>query len=107
MPRYPLKTPLIEILLGRVDASHPDGCWPYLGYNGKPGYSLRAAKAFLWWFRGWYSDELHVLHGCKCKECVNPFHLYYGTPKENARDRKRDGTQVDMRMVANRRWGNI
>lgn len=36
---------------------------------------------------------LVVRHKCKLKTCVNPDHLEIGTPKQNAADRQRDGTQ--------------
>ena len=34
-----------------------------------------------------------VRHKCREKSCVNPDHLELGTHKQNALDRKRDGTQ--------------
>lgn len=95
---------ILRVLLGRVDASNPEKCWPYLGYTGKPAYRLETAKFLFWWFRGWVSFDLHLLHQCQCKACVNPWHLYYGTAKQNAKDRKHDGNQNDMSAVALARW---
>ncbi len=31
-------------------------------------------------------------HTCRNKHCVNPAHLYWGTPLDNGRDKIRDGT---------------
>jgi hypothetical protein len=41
-----------------------------------------------------FADGEHWLacHTCTTKHCVNPSHLYWGTPSENTRDRVRDGT---------------
>jgi hypothetical protein len=30
--------------------------------------------------------KIHVCHACNNNECSNPFHLYWGTPKENRKD---------------------
>jgi hypothetical protein len=37
--------------------------------------------------------KLIVRHKCQRKLCCNPEHLELGTSKQNALDRKRDGTQ--------------
>lgn len=37
-------------------------------------------------------DNVHVLHSCKRRDCVNPEGLRLGTRKENMADRVRDGT---------------
>lgn len=38
------------------------------------------------------SPELHAAHRCGVASCVNPKHLYWASPKENAADRVRHGT---------------
>ena len=37
--------------------------------------------------------DLQIRHKCKFKACVNPSCLESGTPEQNMRDKKRDGTQ--------------
>jgi hypothetical protein len=42
-----------------------------------------------------------VCHACHNAKCSNPKHLYWGTPKENAEDRKHGGNYISIwdRMV--------
>jgi predicted XRE-type DNA-binding protein len=35
--------------------------------------------------------NIHACHACSNKKCVNPKHLYWGTHKENQRDKVNDG----------------
>lgn len=42
-----------------------------------------------------------VLHTCGNRLCCNPNHLYEGTPKQNAEDRDKDGTQLRGEQIWN------
>jgi hypothetical protein len=52
--------------------------------GGKQISAHRAAWALV---HGSIPDGAHVLHHCDVRNCVNPNHLYLGTPSDNMRDR--------------------
>lgn len=60
-------------------------------------YKTYSAHAFSW--RAFHQcrkipNGMCILHGCKQKDCVNPYSLTLGDPKKNAADKVRDGTLV-------------
>ena len=77
-----------------------DDCWLWTG-GKKDGYGRFMWNGFVWNAHrlsyihsyGNIPDGLIVRHKCKNK-CVNPSHLELGTKKQNAEDRKRDGTEL-------------
>jgi len=76
------------------------GCWlwmgsrnPVTGYghvvrSGKLKYAHRLSFEI---FKGPIPAGKHICHTCGTPICVNPDHLYAGTPKDNAMDRERMG----------------
>jgi hypothetical protein len=80
-----------------------EGCWDWNGCNRR-GYvfinymnkGLAAHRASWIIFRGMIPDRVLVLHKCDNRRCTNPEHLYLGTAKENAEDRKLRGRNRDQ-----------
>ena len=74
-------------------------CWIWCGYirtngyapvdNTKWGklYKVSSAHQLAYViYKGDYNRELYICHTCHNKTCVNPGHLYAGTPSDNVRD---------------------
>ena len=79
------------------------GCWLWRGALFSDGYGqlrvdgkLKKAHRVSWEeANGPVPEGLFLLHGpCHNRGCVNPEHLRVGTKKENAEDRKRDGSEI-------------
>ena len=90
---------LIELLETDWDAGcilwtaddDPSGYGPRLSLYG---HTMSAARYALILATGINPAGLDVAHGpCHNRLCVNPLHLRWATRRENAADRRRDGTQ--------------
>lgn len=82
----------------RVSVLNPEDCWPWLKGKANNGYGRytkakrsgmpSGAHQVSWILTyGNIPHGLYVLHKCDNPGCVNPYHLFLGTAKDNALDK--------------------
>ena len=75
------------------------GCWIWIAYSLPNGYGRfglngkteLAHRASYMLHKGDIPEGFHVCHTCDTPSCVNPDHLFLGTPKDNMQDCKKKG----------------
>lgn len=84
----------------RVLKLHND-CWEWQGYCFNTGYGgfdfkgkTMLAHRMAWFFHTGRHPRKWILHKCDNRKCVNPRHLYCGTPKDNVGDMVRRSRQA-------------
>lgn len=90
--QYGFKSPLERFHEKYIKSN--DGCWNWIGTKIKSGYGHLSVKRKLILahrfsyelYFGVFDKNLDVLHKCDNPSCVNPYHLWLGTDKDNSLD---------------------
>ena len=92
------RTPVAKRLLDRIEIV--GDCWIFTGPTTSDGYGaigvgrrkqLRAHRASFEEFVGHIPKGALVCHKCDTPRCINPEHLFLGTPKDNTQDMIKKG----------------
>ncbi len=93
----------------------PNGCWVWTGTKFGGGYGqfswiIRKKRRFASTHRvafeitfGEIPERLVVCHTCDNPSCVNPYHLFLGTPKDNTNDMIQKGRAIHQSHEENGR----
>lgn len=106
---------LVDRFFSKVEADPNGGCWLWAGAVTPKGYGsfcvrprasgeaqFNASAHRVSWsiHKGEPPKDLHVLHRCDVRACVNPDHLFLGTNQDNVDDKISKGRSGCLRGEA-------
>ena len=99
------QTPAERRFWAKVDKRGPDECWPWTASKNAAGYGWfgfngRVQRAHRVAFQIAHSADISgqfVCHSCDSPSCVNPAHLWLGSPRDNMRDMAAKGRAATQR----------
>lgn len=89
----------IDRFMDKVSPEPNSGCWLWTGGVASHGYGMfwidnkvdTAPRQAYRLFCGEIVDNLHIMHKCDVRLCVNPDHLSLGTNAQNTYDKQKKG----------------
>ena len=96
---------------GNAQIASAEECWHWVGNIKKSGYGIAHIKkrrvlahrvSYLLYY-GTLPPNMYVCHRCDVPACVNPHHLFLGSPQENKDDCVRKNRQARQFGVENGR----
>jgi hypothetical protein len=87
----------LESLLAMASPEPMSGCWLWTGSSDSNGYprigrrSLKVTRLVLEQSTGIRLGDRLACHRCDNPSCINPAHLFSGSPHENMQDKIRKG----------------